>query len=173
MQFFKKFQMKFFQQLLPFRNRKIVRLKGLGTYFFKMEKICVLPQYTLISATIEEGQFFRNFIWDDFQLSFSAENEMENHHFPKSKNWKKMQNFDFCKKLPRIILVMFQRKPFGLGIFETCFFTLLASEHIFLPQGGIFLQKCPRQAKFSSKMAFSEILTKRPRGKKSWNLKFV
>ena len=58
MQFFKTFQMKFFQQLLPFRNRKIVRLKGLGTYFFKMEKFCVLPQYTLISATIEEGQFF-------------------------------------------------------------------------------------------------------------------
>ena len=67
-----------------------------------------------------------------------------------------MQNFDFCKKLPRIILVMFQRKPFGLGIFETCFFTLLASEHIFLPQGGLFLQKRPIRAKFSSEMTFSE-----------------
>ena len=134
----------------------------------KTRRVCQKTTYPSLNR-----DFLTNFILRNFQLSFPAENEMENHHFPKSKNWKKMQNFDFCKKLPRIILVMFQRKPFGLGIFETCFFTLPASEHIFLPQGGIFLQKCPRQAKFSSKMAFSEILTKRPRGKKSWNLKFV
>ena len=65
-----------------------------------------------------------------------------------------MQNFDFSKKLFRIILVMFERKPFGLGIVWMCFGSLQASEHIFLAQGAIFWQKLTNEAKLSSKMPF-------------------
>ena len=117
--------------------------------------------------------FLENFIFQNFQLSFPTENEMENHHFPKSKNWKKCKILIFVKSCLESFWWCFSANLLVWGYLKHVFFTLLASEHIFLPQGGIFLQKCPRQAKFSSKMAFSEILTKRPRGKKSWNLKFV
>ena len=36
-----------------------MRLKGLDACFLKMKKLCILPQSPLISATIEEGKFWR------------------------------------------------------------------------------------------------------------------
>jgi len=82
-----------------------------------------------------------------------------------------MQNFDFSKKLFRMILVMFWRKPFGLGIVWMCLKSLQTSEHIFLAQRSILWQQPTNQAKFSSKMPFwygkMTFLTKRPRGKQS------
>ena len=67
---------------------------------------------------------------------------------------KKMQKFDFCKKCLRIILTMFEDKPFGLGIVWIYFGRLQASEHIFSPQRCIFWQKPTNEAKFSSKIPF-------------------
>ena len=41
--------------------------------------------------------FLENFIFHDFQLSFSAENEKEKSHFPKLKFWKKCKTLTFTK----------------------------------------------------------------------------
>ena len=43
------------QWLIGFRSREIVRLKAPDAYFLKTKKILILPQFPLMSATIEEG----------------------------------------------------------------------------------------------------------------------
>ena len=108
--------------------------------------------------------FLENSILDDFQLSFPAENALKNHHFQKLKFWKKMQNFDFSKKLFRMILTMFKCKPFGLGIVSMCFFTLPAPESIFLAPRGIFLNIFSKVAIFDLKMPFFS---------RKWQLKII
>ena len=43
------------QWLIGFRSREIVRLKALDVYFLKTKTFFILPQFPLMSATIEEG----------------------------------------------------------------------------------------------------------------------
>ena len=49
-----------------------MRLKGIDPYFLNMEKIIILPQFPLVSASIEEGYFLVKLeiaIFKDFDVS--------------------------------------------------------------------------------------------------------
>ena len=62
--------------------------------------------------------FLENSILDDFQLSFPAENALKNYHFQNLK-FEKNAKFDFSKQMFRMILMMFECKPYRFPSSET------------------------------------------------------
>ena len=85
----------------------------------------------------------------------SADNEMENHHFPKLKFWKKCKILIFTKSCLKSFWWCFSANPLVWGYFE-CVFWLSKPQNTFFGHREAYfcMQKYVKVAKFGSKMPF-------------------